>query len=265
MGVCESVHDRVPIHLLTGNYREEPEMSGQFPFRFELDGIKDIQLNLSSDVFAPTGTTTALVNAVQTCVQSPGKLLDLGCGSGVVGIALSKMGLVEFPLYASDLSRQAVKCIQQNADFHSCSVVAKCGPLFDPWKDETFDYIIDDVSGVAQEIAEISPWFQNVPCESGIDGTSLVIEVLQKAKRYLNSEGRLFFPVVSFSNVDKIVQVARDKFSRVELLTHQEWPLPKEMYTHLSLLQRLRDEGHIQFIDKFGMVVFFTDVYVAYN
>ena len=58
--------------------------------------------------------------------------------------------------------------------------------------------------------------------------------------------------------------MAQDSFSHVKKLSHTEWPLPKEMYAHLGLLKKLQAEDHIQFIEKFGMVLYFTDVYVAY-
>ena len=234
-------------------------------YKFEVDTENEIELAIAEGVFAPTGTTRAIINAVSGHRETPGKALDLGCGSGIVGLTLNKLGLVTSPLYASDLSEQAVKCLESNAATHSCPVVARCGQLFEPWQNESFDYIVDDVSGVAEKVAKISPWFQQVPCEAGADGTALVIQVLQEAQNHLSQGSQLFFPAVSFSNVDRIVAVARKTFTHVKQLVHDEWPLPKEMYEHLSLLKSLRDNGDVHFTEKFGMVVCFTDVYVAYN
>ena len=232
---------------------------------FEVDKGTQLQLIMPEGVFVPTGTSTVLFEAVRSYVSKPGKLLDLGCGSGALGIALDKIDLIKHPLYASDLSEQAVTCIQKNANLHSCPVIAKSGALFTPWGNETFDYIVDDVSGIAEGIAEISPWFDQVPCYSGIDGTDLVIQVLREAAVYLRPEGLLFFPIISFSNEDKILDAARENFDHVQQLAHEEWPLPKEMYEHTSKLKKLQSEGHIKFQEKFGMIIFATDVYVAYN
>lgn len=234
-------------------------------YRFKIDTNRELILNIPDGVFVPTGTTKALVKAVRQYVKSPGKLLDLGCGCGVVGIALQKIGLVKGLLYASDLSEEAVNCVKENAKQHQCPIVVKSGRLFKPWENEKFDFIVDDVSGVSEEVAKISPWFNNVPCDSGYDGVSLVVEVIQKASFHLNPGGRLFFPVVSFSNANKILNVARENFSYVECLVHEEWPLPKEMNQHIGVLKKLQEEGHIQFVEKFGMVLWFTDIYVAYN
>lgn len=238
---------------------------GQPHYKFKIDKNNEILLTMPSGVFLPTGTTAVLLKAVRTYVRKPGKVLDLGCGCGVIGIVLHQMGLVKAPLYASDLSEAAIDCMNKNAAFYHCPVIVKCGSLFEPWKDEKFDYIVNDVSGIAVDVAKVSPWYNNVSCESGVDGTSLVVEVLKEAPRYLNKGGLFFFPVISFSNVDKILTAARENFSHIEQLVCQEWPLPKEMHQHLATLKRLRERGYIQFEEKFGMVLWFTHIYVAYN
>lgn len=240
-------------------------MSKETGHTFKIEQDQEVTLTMPEGVFVPTETTKALVGAVRGFVSKPGKLLDLGCGTGAVGIALHQMGLVEAPLYASDVSEQAIDCVRKNAALNNCPAVVECGSLFEPWKNEKFDYIVDDVAGISDEVAGISPWYNNVPCEAGIDGASLVVKIIQEAKEHLNAQGLFFFPVISFSNVETILRVARDNFSHVEQLSHEEWPLPKEMYAHLSVLKRLRSEGHIQFEEKFGMVLCFTDVYVAYQ
>ena len=231
---------------------------------FVINQDREIVLNTAQGVFVPTGTTKELVKAVSSYVKKPGKLLDLGCGSGAVGLALHQSGAAESALYASDISQHAVDCLRQNASLNHCPVVLRCGSLLDPWENEKFDYIVDDVAGIAQEVAAISPWYNNVPCASGVDGTLLVCKMIEDAPRYLNPQGLLFFPVISFSNIKAILKTAQDHFSHVEKLSHTEWPLPKEMYAHVDLLQRLQAENHIEYIEKFGMVLYFTDVYVAY-
>ena len=94
---------------------------------------------------------------------------------------------------------------------------------------------------------------------------ALVIEVIDKASEYLNPRGLLFFPIVSFSNGEKILNFAKEKFSCVERLIHNQWPLPKDMYQHIEKLEELRGKGLVSFENKFGMALWFTDIYVAYN
>ncbi|MFA5974929.1 MAG: methyltransferase [Elusimicrobiota bacterium] len=231
--------------------------------KFKIDNDTELSLHAEGDVFLPTGTSLALLKGVRKRTVRAGVCLDLGCGTGVVGIALSRFGLVQPPLYASDYHADAVESTRLNCGRHDCPVVARQGSLFEPWKDCRFDYIVDDVSGVAEAIARVSPWFKNIPCASGKDGAELVLQVIRQAPRHLRPGGKLFFPVISLSNVKRILSAARERFPTVERLVHEEWPLPPDMHEHLDLLKRLREEGVVTFEEKFGMTICFTDIYVA--
>lgn len=232
-------------------------------FTLKIDEDHQLQVQLPPTVFTPTGTSSLLIKAIRDHVSQPGKTLDLGCGSGITGIGLHHFDLVSSPLYASDVSEEAVQCARENCKQHSCEVVARPGSLFEPWGGETFDYIADDVSGVADAVAEISPWFEGVPCFSGEDGTLLVNQVLEEAPRFLRPDGLLFFPVLSLSSTEKILDTAQTHFASVEKLLHQKYPLPQSMMPHLDFLLSLNDKGLIQVEHKFGTLIWFTEIYVA--
>lgn len=55
-------------------------LNEHYTFKYSED--RELHLLNPAGVFTPTGTTTALVNAVGLYLQKPGKLLDLGCGNG---------------------------------------------------------------------------------------------------------------------------------------------------------------------------------------
>ncbi len=224
-----------------------------------------MEFETREDVFHPTGTSLSLIRSFSGLTREPGKLLDLGCGCGIVGIVASKMGLASSPVYASDLSEQAVECARANSRRHGCEIVARSGSLFAPWQGERFDTILDDVSGVAEEIAKVSPWFAGVPCASGPDGTDLVCEVIRQAPQHLAPGGRLFFPIISLSNGERILESANRAFRSVKKIAHKDWPLPAEMKPHADLIKAMNAEGRVKITQKFGMIIFHTDVYVACN
>jgi 16S rRNA G1207 methylase RsmC len=233
--------------------------------KFILSTGKEIELKSAPGVFTPNATTNLLIQAVKDTIVSPTNLLDLGCGTGVVGIALHLDGLIRTPLYASDLSQSAVRCSRENLDRYVCTAEVRSGSLFEPWLGQKFDVIVDDISGIAQSVAEVSPWFQGVPCDTGEDGADLVVEIIHNASKYLNEGGHFFFPVLSLSNVDKLLRVAKEKFATVERVARLDWPLPKELKAHIPLLQKLHDEGSIKLEERFGMVLCYTEVYCATN
>ena len=224
----------------------------------------NIDLALNKGVFRPTGTTDVLIDAVVNNIKKSGKLLDLGCGSGVVGMVLYKMGKIDKKLYASDISKNAISQLENNCSNNNVFVDARVGSTFDPWDEMKFDYIVDDVSGVSESIAKISPWFDNTSCATGIDGTDLIIDVINKSKLHLNSTGKLFFPVLSLSNVNKIVNYAQKEFDNVVKLSRKEWVMPEELTSHLDELKKLKKENIIDYNEKFGMLVWYTDIYVAW-
>lgn len=234
-------------------------------YSLKLDSSPDLAFETRDDVFHPTGTSLALVRAFSRESTNAGKLLDLGCGCGVVGVTAGKLGLAGAPVYASDLSPEAVEVTRVNAAAHGCEIVAKNGSLFEPWAGETFDTILDDVSGVAEAVAKVSPWFARVPCAAGTDGTDLVCEVIRQSPLHLRPNGRLYFPIISLSKEANILEAASKAFSTVRRIAHEKWPLPKEMAPHAALLRELHAAGTIKIIQKFGMIIFSTDIYVAHN
>lgn len=232
---------------------------------FNKKNNKNIDLCLMPGVFEPTGTSSALIDAVLSVVSRPGKTLDLGCGSGIVGVSLHKAGIIDQPLYASDISNDAVLCAQKNAQLHNCDIITKCGSMYDPWENEKFDYIVDDVAGISENVAYISPWYNGIPCKTGRDGILLINEIIKNTPDHLNENGIFFFPTISFSNEKKILNTAKAHFSNIEMIAHKEWPMPKEMGKHIKILEQLKREGHISYQEKFGMILFHTNIYTAYN
>ena len=241
------------------------EIKQSTKIKFSLSTGKEIVLRSAQGVFMPNATTNLLIQAVKNTIVAPANLLDLGCGTGVVGIALHLEDLISAPLYASDLSGSAVLCSRKNFERYGCAADVRGGSLFEPWFGEKFDVIVDDISGIAQSVADVSPWFQGVPCDTGEDGADLVVEIIRNAPQHLNDGGYFFFPVLSLSNVDKLLLVAKEKFATVERVGRQDWPLPKELKAHTPLLQKLHDEGSIKLEERFGMILCYTEVYCATN
>jgi 16S rRNA (guanine1207-N2)-methyltransferase len=229
-----------------------------------LPNKKTFVLQLSDEVFTPTGTSDLIIDALHMNIEKPGTFLDLGCGCGIVGISAALLDKTKDCLYASDLSKAATELVNRNCAEYNIEVDSRYGSVFDPWDGMKFDYISDDISGVAEAVAAISPWFKNTSCASGADGSDLTIDVIRKAPRYLNSGGKLFFPTLSFSNEDKIIAAAKDCFENVELVNKKTWPLPREMAVHIDLLRNLKESGEISFEEKFGLILWSTCIFKVF-
>ena len=215
-------------------------------------------------VFQPNLTSSMLIECSSKYVSKKTSVLDLGCGSGFVGIELAKSkGLQK--VFFSDLDDEAEEVVKKNAELHGIESDFRHGSIFQPWSGMKFDLIINDVSGVADKIAEISPWFEHVPCSSGNCGSKLIGEVLKRSNMYLEPKGTLIFPIISLSNRNKILDIAQNCFSKVELLKKKEWFLPEEMKGFINLLGKEKIKGNAKFENKFEKVVCYTEIYKAIN
>ncbi len=52
--------------------------------------MKDLDIRINKKVFIPTGTSEILIEAAKKIIRPKKKILDLGCGSGIVGISIAK-------------------------------------------------------------------------------------------------------------------------------------------------------------------------------
>ena len=136
--------------------------------------------------------------------------------------------------------------------------------MFIPWKDKKFDYIVESVSAISEPVANVSPWYnKNIPCEAGLDGTKLINHILISAEKYLNKNGKIIFPIVSFSKKEKIINLAKKKYKNVKMLSQKDWPLPKTMYKHVKEFEKLKKKKLISYKKKFGFILYTSYIYCA--
>lgn len=218
---------------------------------------------LSRNVFRPTATSDLLYHSVLKYIKKPSKILDLGCGSGYVGVSIAKNTNYKNHYYFSDISNHAVKLTKKNAKRNNINFIIKKSNIFSSWKNEKFDIIVNDVSGISNQISKISPWYKNVSNNSGPDGTKLTIKFINEASKYLNKKGFIFFPIISLSDTKKVLVKAKKKFRFVKKINTKEWPMPPSMYRYRKKIINLKKKGFISFKEKFGLMVFQTDIYIA--
>ena len=104
-----------------------------------------LEIETTEGLFSPRGAdagTLSMVSAVE--LESRQKLLDLGCGAGLVGIAAAKV-LGEENVWMTDVDPAAVRCAAENAkrngveNVHLC-----CGDALDAVDASGFDWILSN-------------------------------------------------------------------------------------------------------------------------
>lgn len=232
-------------------------------FEFKLDNGFSLKLEKNEKVFTPTGTTEAIIESVLENNFQKKKTLDLGCGCGVIGLTLFKHGLINEPLYASDISDEAISLTKKNAGALNCKIDARKSFLLDEWDNEKFDIIVCDVSSISDEVAKISPWFNSVECKTGTGGDELISKVFKNVQNHAKKNCKFYFPIISLSDVNAIKLTAEKFFKKIKNIKKKNWPLPESMLNNIDLLRNLKKLNKIDFKERFGVVICYTEVYEA--
>jgi len=230
--------------------------------------LKKIKINydfynlyFKKGVFEPTATTSFLINGF--IFRNPKvinkQILDLGCGSGIVSVVLNHK-FNENLFSASDLNQASLDCATKNFKKFKIKGTVKKGGLLKPWVGTKFDFIINDISGISSLLAKKSKWFANIPSDTGIDGTKLTISIIKDSYKNLSKKGKLYLPLISLSNTNKIIKIAKKTFNKVKIISENKWFLPKEIEKHKKLLEKLKKSGKIDYEYKFGKYICFTKI-----
>jgi|SRR5437899_2994351 len=242
----------------------------EFSYRDKKLGDTDaVSVATTPDVFHPTSTTVLLLRAARRVISQgpvPRTVLDLGCGSGIVGVVLAKLLPPTAHVCASDLSAAAVRLARHNAARNGVALDCRRGSLFEPWAGERFDLIVDDVAGVSEPVARASGWYPPaVPSDAGQDGTRWILDVLERAPDVLAPGGRLVFPVLTLSRESAVLERARARFAAVAEVEEQWYPLGDELVAHLADLEALAAVGSVRLERRGSRWCWATRVFVAYR
>ncbi len=222
-------------------------------------------------IFKPNLTSRLLLEQVSDYLAkiSPNlsdeiSILDLGTGSGFVAFEL-KEKFSTFRIYASDFSPESIELAIENAFKKDIEIEFRCGDLFDPWGDKTFDVIINDVSGISSELISLGGWFEGVPCETGKDGTLLTEKLLKQAKKFLQPNGVIITPLLSLSSTSKIEELMSNNFRYIEMLQEEIVPLPKIDSQMANLIESLNNQKLIETRNIGGLSYFTVKFFLLGN
>lgn len=231
----------------------------QRPFRL---GGHDLVLWHSDQVFVPNTTTAAMFDAASDVKGQ--SVLDMGCGIGAIGIAAALSGAEA--VTSVDVMPEACELARRNAELNGAAgrLEVRQSHLFEQLNGARYDLIISDVSGMAEKVARLSPWYPpSIPVADG-DGVSLAVEVLANARQHLRPGGKLVFPIVGLSRTPKILAAAQSSFpDALEKVAEKMIPFHPQLSAHAALLEEMRAAGTIDFIRKGSRLCWKLEVYCA--
>ena len=194
-------------------------------------------------VFAPTHTSRTIAEALE--IEPGDTVIDVGCGSGVLSFVAARMGAER--VIGCDLSAPAVEVARENAKRLDLEgrVEFRVGNLLEPVRGIQADVIIGDVSGIPDEIAQMSGWFPD-GLAGGPTGAELPAAMLESIRENdsLAPGGRLYLPTGTIQAENRILEVARRIFGAANLqaLLSREFPLP-DVVARSKAVARMMKEG----------------------
>jgi release factor glutamine methyltransferase len=197
-------------------------------------------LRLGPGVFSPTHTSRMLADALE--IEPGDVVVDVGCGSGVLAFVAARLGAAR--VVGCDLSERAVEAARANARHLRLDDVCEFrqGDLLEPVRDVRANVLIGDVSGIPDEIAEASGWFDEVPA-GGPTGAELPSKFLDSIGDVLVPGGRLYLPTGTIQDERSILATARRIFGdRMEAILEREFPLP-DLVGRSQAVARMMKEG----------------------
>lgn len=215
----------------------------------------------SSKVFDPNLTSILIIKAIdknKNLFKNCNRILDLGCGTGVLGISIKKI-LKKKILSFSDFSDHAVKITKKNVKLNNIKANIIKSNLMTRWKNENFDLIINDVSAISTYFKNFKLWYNSyIPCDSGLDGTKNTLKFIDSAP---NNCKNIVIPLISLSNISKIKKKLNKKKLNYKVLIKEYWPLPKNLVNKRKKdLIKLKKRKIIDFKVKFGMLLAYTEI-----
>jgi release factor glutamine methyltransferase len=182
-------------------------------------------LEVTPPVFRPTHISLALAETME--IREGDTVIDVGCGSGVLSFVAAKLGAGK--VYGTDVSEESVRMSTVNA--HRLGLTDRtefrAGSLFDPLRDVTADVIIGDVSGVPDDLAELTGWFPGGHA-GGPTGAEVPVAMLRSIGECLRPGGTMYLPTATIQDEDTVLGAARRVFGAANLaeVAEREFPLP---------------------------------------
>ena len=182
----------------------------------------DYDIKERDDVYPPSDDSILLIESLQ--VRPGERILEIGCGSGVVSIHCAKNGCI---VTAVDINPSAVECTMENAQLNDVTIDVRESDLFQNVP-ERFDTIVFNLPylPVIDEGELAKAW------SGGEDGMGPLPRLMAESKDHLDGNGRVVVVVSSLMNRDKLNSL----LSKYEVRKMGEAPLFFEKLEVLEII-----------------------------
>ncbi len=180
----------------------------------------DYHIIVTPEVLIPRPETELLVDYIKNDSLQPGKILDIGTGSGAIAISLKKL----YPgasVYATDISKEAINIAKKNAEINHVEITFCVADLF-PIDESGFDLIVSnppyikksDYDELPMEVRDYEPENALLAEESGLLFYDRIIE---KSRDYLSDSGVIYFEIGEEQALDIVKLAEKNGFTDIDI------------------------------------------------
>lgn len=155
------------------------------------------------NVLIPRMDTEVVVDEALKLVNHKDSVLDLCCGSGVIGISLVKCAAENkkvLKLTSSDFSDDAIALTKENAQLNDVKLDIYKGDLFEPLKRKKFNVIVSNPPYIKSDViptldVEVREYDPIEALDGGEDGLDFYRRIVAEASDHLKKKGYLIFEI----------------------------------------------------------------------
>ncbi|MEF8832509.1 MAG: HemK2/MTQ2 family protein methyltransferase [Candidatus Thermoplasmatota archaeon] len=164
---------------------------------------KELDTETYEGVYAPSDDTYLLLSIID--VEGNEKVLEIGCGSGIVSLHCSARGC---EVLSVDRDENALKNTKSNAEKNDLNVSVRKSNLFSNITEGDWDIIIFNPPYLPKDkfLSEDDRW------DGGERGDEIVVKFLERAKDYLKRDGKVFTCYSSLSPTERIEEVIEERY-----------------------------------------------------
>jgi len=206
------------------------------PFLIGREVFFGLTFSVSPYVFIPRQDTEVIIEKALELINKKnlGMILDLGCGTSCIAVAIDKYTNKDLRIFASDVSWDALRISRKNLRYHNSSVRLINTDLFSGFKKNVFDLVVCNPPYV--ETTSIKGSLEYEPrtaLEAGDDGLHFIKKILNQAHLYLRSGGYMIIEF-GYNHKEPVYSLVQDLY----LYEIVEWIKDYSSHTRGVILKR---------------------------
>lgn len=182
--------------------------------------LDEIKITAPDTVYPPLEDSQLLAQvAIQEC---DGKILEVGCGSGYIGICVAKFKKGA-KIIAVDINSDAVECAIKNAKENGVKIEVRRSDLFEKVVEKDFDWILFNPPYLPTSEAERIEGGLNFAFDGGESGLDTVFRFFERAGAHLKKEGKILIVASDAQDLKELEKKMRACGFGFEIVARQDF------------------------------------------